>query len=132
MKIIAIAIAATLFSLLLATNLHAQKCATWKGGTPGRTTDWNCASNWKEGRVPNEFSSVIIPDVSTTTGYHPSIASNVEAISSLQVLPGASLTIAESGALEVLNWTQVSNATQIVIAGYLTINSTVAVFEKGK
>jgi len=72
---------------------NAQKIATWKGGTPGRNTDWNCPGNWKEGRVPNEFSNVVIPDVSTWTFSYPVIRKGTVEISSLQCAPGAKLTL---------------------------------------
>ena len=69
-----------LFSLI-SLSVQAQKIATWKGGTPGRTTAWDCATNWKEGRVPNEFSNVVIPDVSTNTFSYPMIDKDVEILS---------------------------------------------------
>ncbi|MFN0174840.1 MAG: hypothetical protein ACKVU0_09360 [Saprospiraceae bacterium] len=63
---------------LLSLNAQSQKTATWKGGTPGKSTDWNCPGNWKEGRVPNEFSHVVIPDVSSSTFSYPVIDSEIE------------------------------------------------------
>lgn len=81
------------------TDLRAQKTATWKGGTPGRCSEWNCPSNWKEGRVPNEFSDVVIPVVSTSTFCYPVIeASNYE-VASLVVHPGATLKVLGSALL---------------------------------
>ncbi len=80
-------------------SLNAQVTATWIGGFPGRNTAWNCAANWKEGRVPNEFSNVVIPDVSTTTFCYPVIEEGEVEILSLQCAPTAQLTIGENASL---------------------------------
>jgi len=82
---------------------NAQKIATWKGGTPGRNTDWNCPGNWKEGRVPNEFSKVVIPDVSTCTFSYPVVRKDTVEISSLQCAPGATLTLLGNAKVIVLD-----------------------------
>ena len=81
-----------LFSLI-SLNIQAQRTATWKGGTPGRATDWNCPSNWKEGRVPDEFTIVIIPDVSTSSFSYPTISEDTVVIASLQVASNARLRL---------------------------------------
>jgi hypothetical protein len=83
--------------------LSAQKTATWKGGTPGRVSDWNCATNWEEGRVPDEFSSVFIPDVSTSTFNYPIIKNEVVEIASLQCAPAAKLTLLNHAEIIVLD-----------------------------
>jgi hypothetical protein len=83
-------------------SLNAQKTATWKGGAPGRNTAWNCASNWKEGRVPNEFSHVVIPDVSTTTFCYPIIEEGVVEILSLLCTPPAKVTIGKNASLIII------------------------------
>ena len=85
--------------LVSQTTLLAQKTATWKGGTPGKPTDWNCAANWKEGRVPNEFSQVIIPDVSSSSFNNPVLASGEVEIWSLVIHTGASLQIGKKARL---------------------------------
>ena len=77
---------------LICLSANAQKTATWKGGTPGRNTEWNCAANWKEGRVPDEFSNVVIPDVSTNTFSYPVIYAGIVEINSLDCAPAARLT----------------------------------------
>ncbi|MFN0174199.1 MAG: hypothetical protein ACKVU0_06090 [Saprospiraceae bacterium] len=82
---------------------NAQKIATWKGGTPGRNTEWNCPGNWKEGRVPNEFSSVVIPDISTSTFSYPVVRKGTVEISSLQCAPGAKLTVLGNAKVMVLD-----------------------------
>lgn len=95
-----IAIIALFF--LVNLSAHAQKTATWKGGTPGRKSDWNCPSNWKEGRLPNEFSAVTIPDVSTSTFSYPVIQEGEIEVQSLYTAPGARITLKNKARLVVL------------------------------
>ncbi len=83
-------------------SLTAQKTATWKGGAPGRNTAWNCAANWKEGRVPNEFSNVVIPDVSTTTFCYPVIEEGEVEILSLLCTPPAKVTLGKNASLIII------------------------------
>lgn len=80
-----------LFSLI-SLSAQAQITAIWKGGTPGKTTDWNCPTNWREGRVPNEFSNVVIPDVSTSTFSFPVIKQGIVEIASIECASNARLT----------------------------------------
>ncbi len=84
-----------LLALLTLFNLasKAQKIATWKGGQAGRPSDWYCPSNWKEGRVPNEFSAVYIPDVSTSSCSYPIILEGVVEVSSFECAPSAHLIL---------------------------------------
>lgn len=85
--------------LSLQSALDAQTTATWMGGTPGRTQDWNCPTNWKEGRVPDEFSQVIIPADRHT---YPVIRTAVDDIDALRVDGGSQLTLASEGQLNIL------------------------------
>ncbi len=87
------------FILASQTTLFAQKAATWKGGTPGKATDWNCAANWKEGRVPNEFSQVIIPDVSSSSHSNPVLTNGEVEIWSILIHTGATLRIGKNARL---------------------------------
>ena len=89
---------ALLFTLFC-TSAFSQKIATWKGGTPGKAADWNCAANWKEGRVPDEFSQVIIPDVSTGGFSNPMLTNGEVEIWSILIHSGASLRIGRSARL---------------------------------
>ena len=91
-------------------SLKAQKITTWKGGTPGRSTEWNCASNWKEGRVPDEFSRVIIPDVSSNTFCYPVIQAGEVEILSLSCAPTAKLTIQKNARVLIIEPTFSENA----------------------
>lgn len=101
-----IIIAVTTLLCISTFSLKAQTTATWQGGKPGRSTDWNCPANWKEGRIPDELSQVIIP---AGRLFYPVIKTEVEAIDALLIqgtaqlnlLPGASLTIVnETGRLD--------------------------------
>jgi len=90
------------FSIILilsfSFSLSAQTTATWQGGKPGRTTDWNCPANWSKGRVPDEFTQVIIP---FGVHYYPIIQSAPAPIDALLVEGGASLTIREGAKLTI-------------------------------
>jgi len=92
--------AALLFTL--STTALAQKVAIWKCGTPGKPAEWNCATNWKEGQLPNEFSQVIIHDVSTSTFNNPVLASGAVEVWSIQIHSGASLRIGKNARLIAL------------------------------
>ena len=92
----------SLFSIILilgfSFSLSAQTTAIWKGGKPGRTTDWNCPDNWSKGNVPDEFTQVIIP---FGVHYYPVIQSAPAPIDALLVEGGASLTIQEGAELTI-------------------------------
>lgn len=100
-------------------SLNAQKTATWKGGAPGKTTEWTYAGNWREGRVPDAFSDVVIPDVSTAGGFLPVIRTDVGGVNSLTVLSDAQLRIEASGALEVFEMLEVLYSGKIQNNGHL-------------
>ena len=86
-------LASTAILLISATQLYAQKTTTWKGGTPGMEQEWNCPKNWSAGAVPNEFSNVFIPDVTTTTCSTPVIQSGLVEVNALFLETDAMLTI---------------------------------------
>ena len=94
----------SLFILLisLSATLSAQTTTTWLGGTPGRTTDWNCAANWKENTVPDENSQVIIP---ADRLYYPVIKAEVDPIDALLVQSGAEITLTNTANLTILGET---------------------------
>ena len=81
------------------TSVDAQNI--WKGGTPGRETDWDVAKNWSENKVPDWTEDVIIADVSTNSGYYPVIDSEVAPIAHLEIHSNAILTINPEGKLLV-------------------------------
>ena len=92
------------FVLLVALQVssYSQTTATWMGGTPGKTTDWNCPTNWKEGRIPDDYTQVLIP---SDLLYYPVIKSNVPDIDALMVTGGATLTIYQNESLTILGET---------------------------
>lgn len=80
-------------------SLSAQTTATWQGGKPGRVTDWNCPANWSEGRVPDEFTQVIIP---FGANYYPVIQYASARIDAVLMEGGTSLTIQDGAKLTIL------------------------------
>lgn len=108
-------------TLILAAGFHmslqAQKTATWKGGAPGRNNDWNCAANWKEGRVPNEFSDVLIFKCDTP----PVISRRVAGVNALTLLPGAQLCIEKAGVLVVFDRVEIHDGSHIQNKGVLNM-----------
>lgn len=110
----------SIFSIILALSLgasfslSAQYTAVWQGGKPGRPSDWNCAANWKEGRVPNEFTQVIIP---ASTRYYPVIQHDAAPIDALLMEGGTTLTIHNGAMLTVLCETGIFDG--VIILGHI-------------
>lgn len=108
----------------LSVSLFAQKTATWKGGKPGRSTDWTCDANWKEGKMPNEFSQVIIP---SDVAFYPVITDEVPSIDALLLEGAATLTLYEDARLSILNETGLLGGITIYGSlfneGFLEINN---------
>ena len=102
----------------------SQTTATWMGGTPGKTSDWNCATNWKEGRIPDENTQVIVP---SDLIFYPVIMSDVQDIDALLVAGGAKLTIHNGASLKVLGAThrldRITVLGKIEIEGKLWVES---------
>lgn len=105
--------------LISQTTLLAQKSTTWKGGTPGKPTDWNCATNWSDGRVPNEFSDVTIPNMSSAI--YPVIKNNVDDINALFLLSGTSIHIERKGSLTVSERVEIAAGAKIDNLGQLDL-----------
>lgn len=93
----------TILLLLVAGNGYTQRAITWKGGTPGMKNEWYCPQNWSTASVPDEFSDVIIPDVSTSTFASPVIKSGDVEINSLEMHTNATLTIEGKARLVVVS-----------------------------
>lgn len=111
--------AITLFLIVgFQASPFAQKTTTWKGGAPGRSTDWNCAANWKEGRIPDEFSRVIIPDVSCNTFSYPVIQTGEVEVLSLSCAPTAKLTIHKNARFLVIESTFDNNDIPVDVQAY--------------
>lgn len=88
-----------LCSLFFSVDASSQNY--WKGGTPGKETDWNTAENWSQNRIPDWTQNVIITDVSSVSGYFPIINSVLEPIPYLEIHSNASLTILPNGKVTV-------------------------------
>lgn len=88
-------------ALFLSFNftLSAQTTSTWKGGAAGQEHEWNCPKNWSNHKVPDEFSNVVIPDVSTTTLAAPVIKNGQFEVNSILVHSNAKLTIEQDAQL---------------------------------
>lgn len=118
----------SLFSIILilsfSFSLSAQTSATWKGGKPGRTTDWNCSDNWSKGRVPDEFTQVIIP---FGANYYPVIQSAPAPIDALLVEGGASLTIEKGAKLTIFCGTGIFDG--ITVLGQIWNDGTLEIRE---
>lgn len=116
---------ATFVSLLVClsicdSNLLAQKTVIWKGGTPGRETQWQCPKNWSGNNVPSEFSNVTIPDVSTSGMNYP-VLNDVAEINSLRLEGNAVLTITSKGQLTVFNSVVAPDKENLKVIGLLKV-----------
>jgi hypothetical protein len=90
----------TILALCLPFLLNAQQTISWKGGTPGKTTNWEEARNWDKGRVPGPDTKVIIARADNGHYAQPVISSPVQ-IAELELQSGAELTINSTGQLTV-------------------------------
>ncbi len=89
-------------SLAISFCLSAQTSATWRGGKPGRTNDWNCSANWSENRIPDEFAQVIIP---SGVDFYPVIKNEVTPIDALLMEGGTFVTLQKGAVLRILGET---------------------------
>lgn len=109
-----------IFSLISTLNF-AQRSTTWKGGTPGKETCWEEARNWSENRVPDEFSDVFIPDVSTSTFHYPVIKEGAVELNSIRMASTAQLTIAASAKLIVYEDTEGVTVDNLILKGVMVV-----------
>ncbi len=123
MKATTISIALALF-LSFSFTLSAQTTTTWQGGKPGRTNDWNCPANWSEGRVPDEFTQVIIP---TDANYYPVIRYAPTPIDALLMEGGTKLTIQDGARLSILGETGIFDG--VTVLGQIENNGTLEIGE---
>lgn len=86
---------------MTSTILMAQNTVTWISGIPENETSWDEPKNWSNHHVPNEFSVVFIPDVSTSTFSNPVIKNGTIELNSLQLASTAKLTINKTAKLIV-------------------------------
>lgn len=123
MKATTISIVLTLF-LSYSFCLSAQTTVTWQGGKPGRTTDWNCPANWSEGRVPDEFTQVIIP---TGANFYPTIRYAPTPIDALLMEGGTKLTIQTGAMLSILGETGIFDG--LTVLGHIENNGILEIGE---
>jgi hypothetical protein len=123
MKATTISIFLAIF-LGLSFNLSAQTTTIWQGGKPGRTTDWNCPANWSEGRVPDEFTQVIIP---IGANYYPVIQYAPAPIDALLMEAGARLTITDGARLAILGATGIFDG--VTVLGHIENNGSLEIGE---
>jgi len=122
-------LSALFLSLLLAgsLSLRAQKIVYWKGGTPGMESNWNCPRNWSTNAVPNAFSNVIIPDVSTRSRVYPVLSHKNAEVNSLALEAGSSLVIEEGACLVVFDSMERFGLNHLEVRGALTLKGNLAV-----
>lgn len=108
-------------SMLLSVPFaQGQRASQWVGGTPGQANNWQCPKNWLDGRLPDEFSNVFIPDVSTRSLAYPVLA-EVVWINSLRMEGNAQLTIAKGGQLTIYEDAFVPHPYNLKVNGVLDI-----------
>lgn len=93
-----IIIAYTAFNL----SSEAQISVYWIGGKAGRPTDWNCAANWSNNKVPNEFTDVFIMYKESNKDCFPEIIKGNFKIHSLSFETGTHLKIHKEVILTIL------------------------------
>ena len=86
---------------LISTFTFAQQQITWEGGTPGQENSWSEPRNWSTSYVPNEFSDVLIPNVSSTTFSNPIMKEGVFEVNTIRIESNANLTIKASAKLVI-------------------------------
>lgn len=114
------ALASIFFSLsfLFSSPALAQRTINWVGGVPGLEREWNCPKNWNPSKVPNEFSNVCIPDVSSGSGrFAPVISGGLVEVNSLQMDSNASLKVEKSATLLVYNGLNGFNHDSLEVSG---------------
>ena len=109
--------ALTALLTLFSNETFSQKTTVWIGGQAGRESDWDCPQNWSDNRVPNEFSDVILPDISTQSRVLPIIKTGLVQINSLSVDASAMLLVAKDAKLLVFGRCQTENPASIRVEG---------------
>lgn len=110
------------FAFFCCTITNAQW--VWVGGTPGKATDWMEPRNWNMNRVPEEGSSVRIPQLNDSN--YPEVTTTVPPIAHLEVEGGAQLYIDTNGFLEVDG--ELTHNTGILLIGKIYTRGLIAVY----
>ncbi len=82
----------------LLTDYHTTTLKTWIGGYRNRPEEWTEARNWYPTGVPGWNDKVILGGYSK---HRCNIATGVDDIAALCVLPGATLVLAKAGRLTI-------------------------------
>lgn len=90
----------TTLTVFFTINFSAAQ-VVWIGGTPGKTTDWNVASNWNKNKIPTDLDDVVIPNLEGQGEFYPVITGFPSSIQFLFVESGAKLEIAEKSMLTI-------------------------------
>ena len=106
---------------MISTITIAQNTVTWKGGTPGKETSWNEAKNWSNNKVPNEFSNVIISDISTSTFSTPIIKEGTIELNSIMIESSAQLTVETSAKLIIYGYAEGLMKDNLQLSGSLIV-----------
>lgn len=84
--------------VFLSFNLLAQDIIYWKGGTPGKETNWEEPRNWNTHKIPGSSSHVIISALNSGHNAQPKIQNKIE-VASIEIQNGATLSIKPNGEL---------------------------------
>lgn len=122
-------VSALLFSFLFvySPSLRAQKIVYWEGGTPGMESNWNCPDNWSTNAVPNAFSDVIIPDVSTRSRVYPILSHKDAEVNKLTLESGAALLVQNGSCLVVFDSMERFGLNDLDVRGSVILKGNLAV-----
>ncbi len=70
---------------------------TWIGGASGSETDWNTASNWVDGLIPNSSLNAVIPG---SASYFPVISGTANS-KNLMILDNATVSVVSGGTINI-------------------------------
>ena len=111
-----------ILSFTLLTSIgFAQKTVVWKGGTPGKENCWHEARNWSTNSVPDEFSNVIIPDVSSSSFSTPIIYDGTVELNALQMETNTHLSILRKAKLIVYSYSYGLDIEKLQLEGTLIL-----------
>lgn len=111
----------TAMFIMVTMVAFSQKNNTWVGGTPGMEDNWNCAKNWSTYSVPDEFTNVIIPDVSTTTFSNPIIKEGEVQVNAIFMESDAMLTVGQDARMIVFGFAEGVNEDNVKMEGNIFI-----------
>ena len=108
-----------LLLFFFSSSVFSQSVNYWIGGAPGLEREWNCPRNWSTGEVPNEFSHVVIPDVSIGSRSTPIVRSGLLEIGSLIMESNSALEVQEQATLVVHEEIKTPKESELKVEGML-------------